>query len=125
MTNYLDGLEYKEYDMPDNIITATYCKGSGKLAASYCGATGTGYYTKDTMPEYCNGYHIAFTGAAQGATSAATQSSTGDTGSTSSSEGSTDTTPSEGEGGETGETSPEIPVEPATTAPPEDSGFVE
>lgn len=125
MSNYLDGLEYKEFDMPDSIISATYCKGSGKLAAGYCGATGTGYYAKDSMPEYCNGMHIAFTGATQGATTAATQSSTGDTGSTSSSEGSTDVTPSEGEGGDTGETYPEIPVEPVTTAPPEDSGFVE
>lgn len=123
MSNYLEGKEYKEYDMPDDVITATYCKGSGLLASSYCGATGTGYYTKDTMPGYCNGYHVAFTGASHSSTSAATQSSSGNTGSTASSEGSTDVTPSEGDGG-TGEPT-EIPVEPATTAPPEDNWVIE
>ncbi|MBQ8058029.1 MAG: transglycosylase domain-containing protein [Ruminococcus sp.] len=123
MSNYLEDKEYKEYDMPDDVITATYCKGSGLLASSYCGATGTGYYTKDTMPGYCNGYHVAFTGASHSSTSAATQNSSGNTGSTASSEGSTDVTPSEGDGG-TGEPT-EIPVEPATTAPPEDNWVIE
>ena len=59
MSNYLSGKENKEYDVPSTIIPATYCKGSGLLAASYCGGTDTGYYTKDNMPEYCSGYHLA------------------------------------------------------------------
>ncbi len=62
MTKYLEDKEYKEFDKPDNVITATYCKGSGLLASSGCSSTGTGYYTQNTMPEYCGGYHIAFTG---------------------------------------------------------------
>ena len=59
MANYLDGKAYKEFDMPDTIIPATYCKGSGLLAASYCTNTGTGYYTEKDMPEYCYGVHTA------------------------------------------------------------------
>ena len=62
MSKYLEGRENKEYDVPSSIIPATYCKGSGLLAASYCGGTDTGYYTKDNMPEYCSGYHLASSG---------------------------------------------------------------
>lgn len=62
MTNYLSDKEYKEFDMPSTVVPATYCKGSGLLAASYCTDTGTGYYTQDNMPAYCNGYHTAFNG---------------------------------------------------------------
>ena len=59
MSNYLKNKEYKEFTMPDGIVTATYCKGSGLLAASYCTDTATGYYTEDDMPTYCNGVHTA------------------------------------------------------------------
>lgn len=122
MGNYLEDKEYKEYDMPDSVISATYCKGSGMLAASYCGATGTGYYTKDTMPGYCNGYHTAFTGVTPSATTAPTQNPSG-TDPSSPSEGSTDVTPSEGEGGEPGETT--APPEETPTAPPENNWVIE
>ena len=122
MGNYLEDKEYKEYDMPDSIISATYCKGSGMLAASYCGATGTGYYTKDTMPGYCNGYHTAFTGVTPSATTAPTQDPSS-TDPSSPSEGSTDVTPSEGEGGESGETT--APPEETPTAPPENNWVIE
>ncbi len=123
MGNYLEDKEYKEYDMPDSVISATYCKGSGMLAASYCGATGTGYYTKDTMPGYCNGYHTAFTGVTPSATTAPTQNPSG-TDSSSPSEGSTDVTPSEGGGSdEPGE--PTAPPENTPTAPPEDNWVIE
>ena len=59
MANYLKNKTYKEFTMPDTIIPATYCKGSGLLAASYCSDTATGYYTSDHMPAYCNGVHSA------------------------------------------------------------------
>ena len=62
MTNYLADKEYKEFDVPQKIIPATYCKGSGLLAASFCTDTGTGYFTQENMPEYCTGYHTAFNG---------------------------------------------------------------
>lgn len=61
MSNYLQDKPYKEFTMPDTIIPATYCKGSGLLAASYCSDTATGYYTADDMPAYCNGIHQAGT----------------------------------------------------------------
>lgn len=59
MSNYLKNKTYKEFTMPDTILTATYCKGSGLLAASFCSDTATGYYTEDDMPAYCNGVHQA------------------------------------------------------------------
>ena len=62
MTNYLSDKEYKEFDMPSTVVPATYCKGSGLLASSFCTDTGTGYYTQKNMPAYCNGYHTAFNG---------------------------------------------------------------
>lgn len=62
MTKYLEDKELKEFDKPSSVITATYCKGSGKLAASYCTDTATGYYTQDNMPHTCNGIHEAYTG---------------------------------------------------------------
>ncbi len=59
MTNYLADKPYKEFTMPDTIIAATYCKGSGLLASSWCSDTATGYYTKEDMPDYCDGTHMA------------------------------------------------------------------
>lgn len=59
MSAYLEDKDYKEFDVPDCITTATYCKGSGMLAASYCGNTGIGYYDVNNLPDYCDGNHIA------------------------------------------------------------------
>lgn len=75
MTKYLENKEYKEFEEPDSIVTATYCEGSGLLAASGCGDTATGYYTESTMPEYCNGYHIAFNGKSSSSSSSSKKSS--------------------------------------------------
>lgn len=92
MSNYLADKPYKEFTMPDTIITATYCKGSGLLASSYCSQTGTGYYTAGTMPEYCGGYHIA---GGLGASSVASSSSSSTESSTNAS-GTGETTASSG-----------------------------
>ena len=59
MANYLADKPVKDYDVPSDIITATYCKGSGLLAGPSCSDTGTGYYTIDDMPGYCDGIHHA------------------------------------------------------------------
>ena len=59
MANYLADKEPREYDVPSDIITATYCKGSGLLASSFCYDTGTGYYTANDLPGYCDGIHKA------------------------------------------------------------------
>ena len=82
MSNYLKGKKYKEFTMPDTIVTATYCKGSGLLAASYCTDTATGYYTEDDMPAYCNGVHTAGGLVSEGATGAYSNSSAYDSGET-------------------------------------------
>ena len=60
MSNYLSDKTYKEFEVPPTIITATYCKGSGMLASSFCTDTGTGYYTAGDMPGYCDGTHKAY-----------------------------------------------------------------
>lgn len=59
MAEYLSDKDYKDFDVPDCVTTATYCKGSGFLAANYCGATGLGYYKVGNLPKYCDGNHIA------------------------------------------------------------------
>ena len=82
MANYLKNKQYKEFTMPDTIVTATYCKGSGLLAASYCTDTATGYYTEDDMPAYCNGVHTAGGLVADGATGAYNPSAAYDSGET-------------------------------------------
>ena len=62
MSNYLADKTVKEFDMPATLIPATYCKGSGLLASSFCYDTGTGYYTSADMPGYCTGMHTAGAG---------------------------------------------------------------
>ena len=64
MSNYLADKTVKEFDMPATVIPATYCKGSGLLAASFCYDTDTGYYSIGDMPGYCDGYHKAGGGVA-------------------------------------------------------------
>lgn len=78
MANYLKGKEYKEFDVPDTIIPATYCKGSGMLASSFCTETGIGYYTASDMPDYCDGNHIAVMKPGESTTEAATEDATAD-----------------------------------------------
>lgn len=59
MAAYLEGKEYKEFEMPSSVTTCEFCKGSGMLAASYCSDTATGYYAVDKIPDYCDGNHKA------------------------------------------------------------------
>ena len=84
MSNYLAGKPVKEFDVPATIIPATYCKGSGMLASSFCYDTDTGYYSVGDMPGYCDGYHKS------GGYVPSSDEPGGDT--------PTDETPSEGEG---------------------------
>ncbi|MBQ8860423.1 MAG: transglycosylase domain-containing protein [Ruminococcus sp.] len=110
MVNYLEDKELKEFEAPSDIITATYCKGSGLLASSFCGSTATGYYTKDNMPDYCGGYHVAGGYTIPSTTTPTTNSASSEDPSATG-EGES-TVPSEGE--TTGE----------TTAPPEETPSV-
>lgn len=82
MSNYLADKDYKDFDMPDDIIAATYCKGSGMLASSFCSDTAVGYYTADDLPDYCDGNHIAISTPGEKNTEPATQNTTDDPDST-------------------------------------------
>ena len=53
MAEYLSGKESKSYELPDTLISARYCKETGKLASSTCKETEIGYYSRDNMPGYC------------------------------------------------------------------------
>ena len=59
MTEYLKGKENKDYDFDPEVISANYCKSSGKLAGLGCGNTATGYYSPSNMPEVCSGHASA------------------------------------------------------------------
>ena len=78
MANYLKGKEYKEFDMPDTIIPATYCKGSGMLASSFCTETEIGYFDANDMPDYCDGNHIAVMRPGESGTEDATEEAMAD-----------------------------------------------
>ena len=56
MTEYLKGKENKDYDYDPEVVSANYCKSSGKLAGLSCGNTATGYYSPSNMPEICTGH---------------------------------------------------------------------
>lgn len=53
MEQYLSNKESKSYDLPNTLISARYCKETGKLASATCKETEIGYYTRDNIPEYC------------------------------------------------------------------------
>lgn len=54
MEEYLSDKKIINYDLPDTLIAARYCKDTGLLASSSCSNTDIGYYTKNNMPEYCS-----------------------------------------------------------------------
>ncbi|MFI3169042.1 MAG: transglycosylase domain-containing protein [Faecalibacterium sp.] len=51
-------LEYKEFPVDEDVVTATYCTESGLLATGACTSTATGYYKADAMPDYCDYNHV-------------------------------------------------------------------
>ena len=48
-------LEIKDFEYGDNIVKATYCLKSGKLATSSCAETDVGWYKRSNIPESCPG----------------------------------------------------------------------
>ena len=56
MSNIHNGLESSRFKVPSNIITATICKDSGKLAAETCTNTYAEIFEKGTIPESCEGH---------------------------------------------------------------------
>lgn len=68
MTRIHENLEYKDFEQPDGIVTATVCAKSGKLAISgLCSNDPRGsmvrteYFDKDTVPTESCDHHVAVT----------------------------------------------------------------
>lgn len=57
MSRYLENKEPLEFTYDENVVSATFCQQSGKLATGSCPRTGTGWYQKDEMPERCDMEH--------------------------------------------------------------------
>ena len=56
MTKIHTGLEGSRFKVPSNIITATICKDSGKLASDTCTNTYAEIFEKGTIPQGCQGH---------------------------------------------------------------------
>lgn len=56
MKDVHSGLTKKSFEKPSNIVTATICKDSGKVATSSCARTTTEYFVKGTVPGKCEGH---------------------------------------------------------------------
>lgn len=56
-----EGLPYKDFEYTGDAVQRTYCRISGNLASSSCGATGVGWYRIDAMPPRCT-THAGFGG---------------------------------------------------------------
>ena len=56
MSNLHRGLESSKFKAPSNIITATICRDSGKLASDTCTNKYTEIFAKGTIPESCTGH---------------------------------------------------------------------
>lgn len=54
MAEYLSDKKNINYELPDTLISARYCKDTGLLASSSCSNTDIGYYAKDNLPSYCS-----------------------------------------------------------------------
>ena len=108
MANFLENRANKEFDMPDTIIPATFCLGSGMLANSGCSNTALGYYTVDDMPGYCTGVHVTGSHAASSSPSSSSSdaSDSSDPDADSPSSGGDDDTPSITDDDSSGEDTP-------------------
>lgn len=64
-----EGMEVKDFDEPNDVVKATVCKISGKLASSYCPAI-TDYFAKGTaVSKYCSGNHSGYSRSSYGGSS--------------------------------------------------------
>lgn len=54
MTRIHDGLEYKGFEMGDEVVRRSYCTGTGLLASANC-PSATGWYKVDFLPGVCSG----------------------------------------------------------------------
>ena len=56
MSNIHKGLASSKFKVPSNIVTATICKDSGKLASETCTNTYAEIFEKGTIPQSCEGH---------------------------------------------------------------------
>lgn len=56
MDNIHKGLESAEFEKPSNVVSATICLDSGKVATEACSRTYTEYFVKGTVPGDCEGH---------------------------------------------------------------------
>ncbi|MGN1300752.1 MAG: transglycosylase domain-containing protein [Clostridia bacterium] len=56
MDNIHKGLESAEFEKPSNVVSATICLNSGKVATEACSRTYTEYFVKGTVPGDCEGH---------------------------------------------------------------------
>ncbi len=54
MTRIHDGLEYKGFEMGDEVVRRSFCTGTGLLASANCPSS-TGWYKVDFLPGVCSG----------------------------------------------------------------------
>ena len=54
MNRIHDGLEYKGFEMGDEVVRRTYCTATGLLANADCSGA-TGWYKVDHLPRVCSG----------------------------------------------------------------------
>ena len=54
MTRIHDGLEYKGFEMGDEVVRRSYCTGTGLLASANCPSS-TGWYKVSFLPGVCKG----------------------------------------------------------------------
>ncbi len=54
MTRIHDGLEYKGFEMGDEVVRRSFCTGTGLLASADCPSS-TGWYKVDFLPGVCKG----------------------------------------------------------------------
>jgi penicillin-binding protein 1A len=51
-----DGLEKKDFDKPEGIVSRRICKDSGKIATDSCSNTYSEIFNKDSLPGTCTGH---------------------------------------------------------------------
>ncbi len=56
MTEYLKDKEKIDFNYDPDVVAASYCKSSGKLASLGCSNVATGYYSPSNMPDSCGGH---------------------------------------------------------------------
>ena len=56
MSRYLEGKEYKEFDLDEGIEHLEFCTHTGKLATSICKDTRKGWYSDDNKPGNCTSH---------------------------------------------------------------------